>query len=551
MPSKATSSTTGATAIVLYWTTLAMLWFATLGQRALIHPDEGRYAELSLGMLQSGDWITPRLNGILYFEKPVLQYWMGTLSFMGFGVNEFAARFWPALTGFLAVAAVGWTARRLWGCGHYAALVLAGSFWVIGNSHFLNLDSGLMFFLTLVLCAFLVAQRDDATPSERRYGMWLAWAAMAGAVLSKGLVGVLIPGATLVLYSLIERQWRPWSRMQWVVGSGILLLLAVPWFWMVSARNPGFASFFFIHEHFARYLTNEAQREGPLWYFVPLLLIGFLPWTSLLPRLIRESWTCRDGEQFRPERFLTIWAAFVFAFFSLSQSKLPSYILPLFPALALLLGRSLIRIDPDALKRHLWLPAAVWGLLCCTYPLAGFFASPDLPLPALRHFTFDVAAGGAVFLLCAALAYRQLAKARTLLAIMLLTAGSLVATLSGIAGHDAFRTLKSSKTLVERIQPYLHPDTPVFTIHNAYDQTLPFYLHRPVIQVDYQDEFAFGQNAEPDKASLTMDDFVARWESGHDALAVMDRRNFDDFKTRGLLMKPVYEDARRLVVAKP
>jgi len=551
MQKKEVTQNRGNGSIYLYWLVFAIFWFATLGQRALIHPDEGRYAELSLGMLQSGDWITPRLNGILYFEKPVLQYWMGALSFLTFGINEFAARFWPALTGFMSIAVIGFTARRLWGSGLYAALVFAGTFWVIGNSHFLSLDSGLTFFLTLTLCSFLIAQNDDASPQERRYGMWLAWAAMAGAVLSKGLIGVLIPGSVLILYCLIERQWGLWRRMQFAFGTGILLVLAGPWFWIVSERNPGFASFFFIHEHFARYLTNEAQREGPFWYFVPLVLVGFLPWTSLLPRLIRESWSRRKESQFQPERFLVVWAVFVFIFFSLSHSKLPSYILPMFPALALLLGRTLVQAKAASLKKHLWLPVAVWGLISCAYPLVGFFASPETPLPAMREFALYLAAGGAGFLLCATAARLSLSKDRTLLAIMWLTAGSLWGVSVGIAGHDVFGRQKSSKALVEQIRPYVHQDTPIFTIHNAYDQTFPFYLRRSVTLVDYQDEFAFGQSAEPGKASLTMDEFVTRWKASRAPLAMMDPRAFSVLNEQGLGMKSVYEDSRRVVVIKP
>ena len=119
---------------LLYWVTSVSYTHLDVYKRQLIHPDEGRYAELSLGMLQSGDWITPRLNGILYFEKPALQYWTGALSFLAFGINEFSARFWPGLTGLLSVLVVGLTSRRLWGSGHYAALVMGGAFWVIGLS---------------------------------------------------------------------------------------------------------------------------------------------------------------------------------------------------------------------------------------------------------------------------------------------------------------------------------------------------------------------------------------------------------------------------------
>lgn len=536
---------------VLFWIIFVVFWLATLGQRSLIHPDEGRYAELSLGMLQSGDWITPRLNGILYFEKPALQYWLGALSFMVFGVNEFAARFWPGLAGLLSIGVIGLTARRLWGNAHYATLVMAGSFWVIGNSHFLTLDAGLMFFLTLTLCAFLWAQQEGASLKERRYGMWVAWAAMAGATLSKGLVGVLIPGSVLVLYSLIHWQWSAWRRMQWLPGLSIFLLLAVPWFWMASERNPGFAYFFFIHEHFERYLTSEARREGALWYFVPILLVGFLPWTSLLPRLIHEAWRRPERAQFHSERFLLVWAVFVFVFFSLSHSKLPSYILPMFPALAMLLGRSLMHAKAADLKKHLWIPMAAWGSIACIYPFTALFASPDTPLDVIRHFALYLTLASAGFLVCATLAWRLLTQDKIRFAIMLLTAGSLWGVSIGSTGHDAFGQLKSSKGIVEQVRPYLQPDMEIFTIRNAYDQTFPFYLRRPVIQVDYRDEFDFGQKAEPGKSIPTVSEFIVRWRSQPHAMAMMSLRVFNELQQQGVAMKEVYQDARRIVVIKP
>ena len=137
---------------------LAALWFGLLGQRSLIHSDEGRYATLALGMLRSGDWVTPRLNGLLYFEKPVLAYWIGAAAFQVFGINEFAARLWPALAGFLTVLLVGYTGARLWGreTGLRAAAVAASATWMVGNSHFLTLDMG------LTLCLALVASHHAA-----------------------------------------------------------------------------------------------------------------------------------------------------------------------------------------------------------------------------------------------------------------------------------------------------------------------------------------------------------------------------------------------------
>ena len=534
----------------LFWLVFVVFWFATIGERALIHPDEGRYAELSLGMLLSGDWLTPRLNGILYFEKPALQYWMGALSFIAFGINEFAARFWPALTGILSVLAVGLTARRLSGTGQYAALVLAGSVWVIANSHFLSLDMGVTFFLTLTLCAFLWAQHDAASPRERRYGMWLAWAAMAGATLSKGLIGLLIPGCTLALYSLINWQWGVWRRMQWLAGIGIFLALTAPWFWLVAERNPGFAQFFFIHEHFDRFLTSAHRRDEVWWFFVPVLLAGLLPWTSLLPRLVREAWPRRRGDEFQVERFALIWALFIFAFFSKSNSKLPSYILPMFPALALLLGQTLSRLRPAELKPHLLLPALLWAGLAVVYPFVDRFASASSPLPVMQHLAAYLAVGGAGFLLCAAIAWHYLGRAKILPAIMLLAAGSLWGVSLASVGHDRFGQLKSSQALVEQIRGQLRPDMEIFSVR-MYEQTFPFYLQRPVVLVDYRDEFAFGQHAEPGQSIASLGEFAQRWQAAPQAMAMLEENTFNELQRQGLAMKPVFRDARRMVVVKP
>lgn len=294
---------------------------------------------------------------------------MGALSFAAFGVNEFAARFWPGLTGFLTVAMCGFTARRLWGvdAGRYAALAAGSCAWIIANSHFLALDMGVSFFLTVALCGFLLAQHDGADARASRNWMWVTWAAMAAATLSKGLIGLLIPGATLVLYSLLNWQWAFWKRMHWLSGLGLFLLLTAPWFILVSQRNPDFAHFFFIREHLERFLTTEHKRTGAPWYFVPYLLLGLLPWTSLLPALCRDGWR-EPGARLRVGRLLLIWSVFIFAFFSKSSSKLPSYILPMFPALALLLAPTLQRM-----------PAATLKSTCCRRCCCGWRRWPCIP----------------------------------------------------------------------------------------------------------------------------------------------------------------------------
>ena len=271
----------------------ALIWLSSLGARSLVHTDEGRYAALALEMARHGDFITPRLNGLLYFEKPPLQYWIGALSIRLFGATEFAARLWPGLAGLLTVLAVGLTAGRLWGrtSGMQAFAIAGSTTWIVGLSHVLTLDAGLTLFLTLTLCAILLAECADLPLAWRHRCAWVAWLSMACAVLSKGLVGIVIPCGSLLVASLWMRDFGPLHRLRPALGLLMLMAVAGPWFILVSLRNPGFAEFFFIHEHFARYLTQVHHRLGPWWYYLPLLLVGMLPWTSGLPWLLRRGKT--------------------------------------------------------------------------------------------------------------------------------------------------------------------------------------------------------------------------------------------------------------------
>jgi 4-amino-4-deoxy-L-arabinose transferase-like glycosyltransferase len=535
------------------WALLALLWFGSLGWRALITPDEGRYATIALEMLRTGDWLTPHLNGFLYFEKPALQYWISAASLGILGVNEFAARFWPGVSGFLTILTVAATARRLWNeeAGIYAGAVAAGTAWIVANSHFLTLDMGLTLFLTLALCGFLLAQREGIGPGQQRNAMWLCWAAMAGAMLSKGLVGLVIPGATLVLYSLVQREFAFWRRMHWLSGLAIFLALAAPWFIAVSLKNPGFFDFFFIREHFQRFLTDEAQRPGPLYYFVPILLAGLLPWTTLLPGMVKLGIRGEQGAAFQPLRLLLIWSGFVFVFFSVSHSKLPSYILPMFPALALVAARQLVLMDAPRLKRHLLLPALLWAVAMVAAPVAVRMHPRGVPVEILAPFAKAIAIAAVLFLLSAGLAWRLLGQDRKRAAILALAFGSVTAVTATMLGHDAYgRQLKSSEAVVRQLAPYLRADTEVFAVR-FYDQSLPFYLGRPVTLVDFRGEFAFGEDAQPSRWLPTLEDFAGRWRAQPRAAAMMSPATYRELEQMQLPMRVAYRDPDRLVVVKP
>ena len=521
-----------------------------MATRSLISPDEGRYATLSWGMLHTGDWVTPRLNGILYFEKPPLQYWLGAIFMKLFGLNEFAARLWPALSGFLTALVVGATANRLWGkeAGIRSLAIAASMTWVFGNAHFLTLDAGLTFFLTISLCAVLIARYTAATPVERRRWIWLAWAAMAGAVLSKGLIGIVIPGATLVVTAIWRRDLSLWRGMHWFSGLLIFLALAAPWFVLVSMRNPGFAEFFFIHEHFARYLTKVHQREGAWWYYLPFLLGGMLPWIGGLPWLVKRNTSGPRGAIAATD-VLIAYSAFVLLFFSASGSKLPSYILPMFPALALLLGLRLVAVPAKTLRVHLLVPALLWAIALAASTQSGRVTSNSTPAEVFGQLAEGLRMGALLFLGGAALAWWWLRRDRNTLAILTLALAHVIGVAVVLAAHEPFGRLKSATPYVAVLEPVIQSGAPVFSV-GGYDQTLPFYLRHEVILVDYNDEFAMGQLMEPGRSIESLDEFAQRWQSLPQAAAYMDVASYVGMHQRGLPMRVLYQDQRRIVVSR-
>ncbi|HEY5019951.1 MAG TPA: glycosyltransferase family 39 protein, partial [Steroidobacteraceae bacterium] len=334
------------------WLAAALLWFGPLNTPHLFDPDEGRYAEIAREMVASGDWVTPRLDAIKYFEKPVLQYWATAVAFRLFGQHAWAARLWPALCGFLGLLLSWALARELYDqrCAALAVIVQASALLYLALARIATLDMSLSFGLQIAMCALalLARQRSVGWRLPAMLGLGIAVA-----VLSKGLVGILIPGAVACVYLLWRRDWTlPWRAQPWWTVIA-LAVLAAPWFVAVSVRNPEFGHFFFIVQHFQRYLSRTGfDRYQPVWFFVWVLALGFLPWTTLLPGALRQAWSgARAGE--RGTAMLLVWAVFVFAFFSLSQSKLIPYIVPVLPALAILTGRSLAAMSAPRFARHL------------------------------------------------------------------------------------------------------------------------------------------------------------------------------------------------------
>ncbi|HDR9499838.1 glycosyltransferase family 39 protein [Burkholderia cepacia] len=542
--------------LVLLVVALAIVWFAPLGLRHLIPSDEGRYAEMAREMFVTGDWITPRYNGYKYFEKPPLQTWMNALTFAWFGIGEWQARLYTALASFAGVLLVGFTGARLFNplSGFLAAVVLAASpYWNL-MGHFNALDMGLAFWMALSLCSLLLAQRPGLRPAAARGWMWACWAAMAFAVLSKGLVGLILPGAVLVLYTLIARDWALWKRLYLVSGLVIFFAIVTPWFVLVQQRNPEFFNFFFIVQQFRRYLTPEQNRPGPLYYFVPVLLVGFLPWLSVAWQSIRHALRMpRQPNGFSPMLVLLIWSAFIFLFFSASHSKLISYVLPVAPALALIIGAYLPLMTADRFRRHLlgylvFFVAAAFGIIFLAYQ--GDARTPNALYRAFQMWLYAGLAVAAALTLAAAWLNRRTGVAAALAAF---GAAWLAFGTIGGTGHDEFGRYSSGALLAPTVRAELAklpPDTPFYSIEML-DHTFPFYMGHTTIMVQRQDELGFGISMEPNKWIPTVDEWITRWKQETHALAIMPPGQYDALVKQGVPMRVIARDNRRVIVEKP
>ncbi|MBU0753194.1 MAG: phospholipid carrier-dependent glycosyltransferase [Gammaproteobacteria bacterium] len=530
----------------------AVLWFGTLEYRKLVKPDEGRYGEIPREMVASGDWLTPRLNGIKYFEKPPLQYWATAAGYTVFGEHHWTVRLWPALTGFFGILFTGFVTMRLFGAaaGWVAAGVLGGSLLYAMLGHVAVLDMSLSVFLASAIFAFVMAQRDAASPRETRNWMWAAYALLALAVLTKGLVGLVLPAATLVAYTLWQRDWGLWKKLHLVSGLAIFFAIAAPWFVAVSLANPEFFNFFFIHEHFQRFLTKVHRRYAPMWYFVPILLVGLMPWTLAMFGGLWRAVKADPTSRFQPARFLLAWCVVVFGFFSVSSSKLVPYILPIFPALAALIGIWWMRASPAVLKWQALFWAPVGLLIVTMAPFMVVFGDEQMPVAMFNAWVPWMIAAGVALAAGAVIAFWLARTSRPLAAALALGLGGHVALQAGFLGMDSIAPATSTWHITQKIKPDLTPDMPFFSV-GMYDQTIPFYLKRTVQMVEHTDELKHGIAWEPQKFIPTFAEFTVAWNAAPGAMAMMPPDVYKRLLAQNLPMREIARDTRRVFVVKP
>ena len=502
--------TTNVAALLTAALVILVSLFASLGAIGLVGPDEPRYAWIARAMAETGDWVTPRLWGLPWFEKPVLYYWAAAMGFRMHLPAEWAARLPSAIAALAAAKAIAWFARR-----HYLAdedslatptllapVIFATSVAAIGFARAATPD---MLFSAAITLAMVAAASvlgragalrvaDAARPETQNHDlpMLILWGAFLGlGVLAKGPAAVILAGGAVGSWALATSHWRAAIRLAHPLAIAAFCLVALPWYALCQHRNPDFLHIFIFQHNFERYLTPLFQHQQPFWFFVPITILALLPWSAFLIAAAQEAlglWREKSWKN-SPGFFLACWALFPVVFFSFSQSKLPSYILPAIPALALITAISASRAFRKSRAHAIILSAAtafLWVALAAVFRHVVHqppFTETASSVASLAAMALALAIGLAAAILFAGIR-------RNLALVVILCSLCVIATLE-IANITVLPTLDSyisARPHAAFFQNDLHPDR-IFTyeLRRTWKYGLAFYFHRELPEWSPQD----------------------------------------------------------------
>ncbi|MCL5260172.1 MAG: glycosyltransferase family 39 protein [Gammaproteobacteria bacterium] len=552
--------------ILLLSICLGLFFGFMLGSFPIEVPDSARYAEIPREMLQSHDYLIPHLNNLKYFEKPPLFYWLQVFTIKAFGFNNWSVHAVNALFGVFSCLLLYFAGRKLFDrrTGILASLILATNVLFFSMTRIVTIDMTLTTFLSASLFSFILATRNKS--KIYLYAMYF-FAALAA--LSKGLIGIVFPCMIIFVWVAILHEWR--SLKNYVLFGGILLFLfiAVPWHILVQLKNHDYFNFYFINEHFKRYLTDYAGRAHAFWFFPVALLAGLFPWVFFLFAAIkyhlayfadnfnhycaqrltkcscffrRKFWLMLSsitsvrkqispvisGQDLRPVFiFLLLWPSLIFIFYCFSKSKLVPYILPTFPPIALLIAHYLTSFWQQKFPRAVILGLYFFSATCLLLGLGLIFAQPFLDFSQLafkpeRFYLISVS----LFLSSAATFFtlRKFGAQKAIIAMLLSSMLFFLSTAPIISAASN----KSIQPLAEIILARIKPQDVIVSFQYYY-QDLPYYLKRHIIVVDYYDELKFGNKHEKNHSNRILDlaPFWQRWNYGSQRIFMLvDKKNY-------------------------
>jgi hypothetical protein len=498
-------------------------FFFNLGSYSLKEPDEGRYAEIPREMVEQGNYMVPHLNYVRYFEKPPLIYWVTAASYKLFGINEWSFRFPNALAAFACSILLYLFARRRFSCetGFFGAAILISCFGFFAMARIVTID---MLFTGLLFGALLSFYEYYRTC--RRPFFYLFYVCLALATLAKGPAALVLMGITVLIYLVTEKRLSFLRDLLGLRGILVFVVITMPWFIAMSIKEKEFFQFFFIDQHVLRFVTTKHKRSGPLYYFIPVLAAGMLPWSVFLPRIIIKLWRIREL------RFFFIWSAVVFVFFSISGSKLPPYILPIFPPVALVIGhffasqrQELVSVNREIIVYIIFFIAVMMAGLFGASGVIGRYME-DVPyiqdiLPDLQGFEVGIILFSAT-LICL-LCINVMRHFGSLFYI--LTGFSLVVIIALMFHTQVIDRYSTTKDLAKMIANF-YPQTAHIVNYGSFHETLPFYTQRRINIAEYRGELAMGSKY-PDARPFFLDEeaFGTLFDSGQPVLAVTKEKN--------------------------
>jgi 4-amino-4-deoxy-L-arabinose transferase-like glycosyltransferase len=484
--------------IVLICATLYACYFSHLGAIGFVGPDEPRYAWIARDMAETGDWITPRLYGKPWFEKPPLYYWGAAICFKLFGVSEAAARLPSAISALLATLAMAWLAWRVYGAetARWLLLLLPTTVGMIGFSHAAATDMPFSAMLTIAMvCAAVIiglvpersgrygAQlaaplRDERNAALRRWLALILFGFFLGlAVLAKGPAAIILCGGSVFFWALFTKRWRDTVRLLHPVAIAAFCATALPWYILVARRNPDFFRIFIIEHNFKRYLTPEFQHIQPFWFYIPVLLAAFLPWTvGMLAALVAS----RSRSQ--PNSFFMSFGLFPVLFFTISRSKLPGYILPALPPLAWLLVNATTTLATKQTRKNFLVSAyAITFIILATailrFAYQQVLGTDVLPAPWTANVWLPLITAG---ILAVTLNLRR----RTIASLCVLQIGMLLATLGFSRGLTRMDIQLSARGVIAAshmdVRSLSSSDLLVYDVPRGIHYGLNFYLRRDI-----------------------------------------------------------------------
>lgn len=464
--------------------TLGFFYALWIGTHPLFTPDEGRYSEIAREMIATRDYITPRLNGVVFLDKPILYYWLQVIAIKLFGLKEWALRFWPACVGMLACVITYITGRILFDrrTGILAAIILATSPLYYGAAHYANLDLEVAGLIGSSLLCFITAMQFPL--GRYRDAFLIAAYIFSGlAFLTKGLIGIVFPVFIIGSWIVILKRWNTLATMRLIPGLLIFLIITIPWYVLAQRANPEFLHFFFVTQQVSRFLTMEDfNNKTAAWFYIPVVLMGFFPWSIFIIQAVTEKiklvW--EKQEQRSIDLFLLLWFFIIFIFFSIPKSKTVGYILPIFPCLALMTGNYL---------SHLWVTQKSKGFYAGIYVfvatcLIAAVALTYIPSTKLFNITPDIVPYFfmlAIIFSIAGMNILLLRKEKLIILFACLTLTSVVILLTIISNLSVFNH-KTTKPLALQLNTFLRPEDEVVTFYKYY-QDLPIYIQRQIVIV--------------------------------------------------------------------